>query len=148
MYKLNTNDKCNLSFPQRQSCHLRLHLHQDHLLLNPALREGHRLLNLRNRQCRVQSLGTRPRAVQNGMTPVQTHTIVESILPLFGLLISRIRNPSVRLHEYSRTKILFRIPPVRRARSRTAGAKDAFVETIEFSSFGFGLQVFFALGKS
>jgi hypothetical protein len=49
------------------------------------------------------------------------------------------------LHEDSRSKVLLRIPPIRRARSGTASTQDAFVHTIQFLSVLGGLEIFLVL---
>jgi hypothetical protein len=55
---------------------------------NYHLGEGHALLDLGNRQRGVQSLGARPRAVENGVAAVQTHAVVEGVLALSHLLVT------------------------------------------------------------
>jgi len=62
------------------------------------LSERHALLDLSDRKCRVQALGARSAAVQDGMASVQAHAVVEGILALVGLLITRVGDPAVRLH--------------------------------------------------
>jgi hypothetical protein len=59
--------------------------------------KSHLLLDLRNRQPRIQALGACPRAIQNSMTPIQTHTIVQGRLPLLLLFIPAIRQPPITL---------------------------------------------------
>ena len=49
------------------------------------------------------------------MASVQAHAVVEGVLSLGLLLISRVGDPSVRLEEDSGAKVLLLIPPVRRA---------------------------------
>ena len=51
---------------------------------------GQLLLDLRNGQCRVQSLRASPRAVENGVATVHTHAVVQSGLALSLLLITRV----------------------------------------------------------
>lgn len=67
--------------------------------------KSHLLLDLRNRQTRVQALRTSPRAVQNSMTPVQTHAIIQRRLSLLLLLISAIRQPSITLQQHRRAEV-------------------------------------------
>lgn len=76
------------------------------------LRKSHLLLDLGNGQCRVQALGACPAAVQNCVASVQTHAVVQGVLALCSLLITRVCNPSVRLHEHGWSKVLFTVPPV------------------------------------
>lgn len=76
------------------------------------LRKSHALLNLRNGQSGVESLGARPRAVENSVATIQTHRIVERLLALLGLLVSGISEPAVRLEENGRAEVLLAVPPV------------------------------------
>ena len=80
--------------------------------LIPILRKRHTLLNLRNRQRRIESLGTRSRAVQNRVAPVQAHAVVKRVLALSHLLVSAVCDPAVRLQQNSRAEVLLLIPPV------------------------------------
>jgi hypothetical protein len=72
----------------------------------------HLFLDLRNRQSGVQALGARPRAVEDGVASVQTHAVIQCCLSLLLLRVSRVCDPSVALHQDSRSKILLRVPPV------------------------------------
>jgi len=76
------------------------------------LRERHALLDLRDRQRRVQTLRARPAAVQNGVASVQAHAVVEGVLALVGLFITRVGDPAVGLHEDCGSEVLFAVPPV------------------------------------
>lgn len=107
--------------------------------------KSHTLLNLRNSQRRVQALRARPRAVENSMAPVQAHAVVELVLALLRLLVPRVGDPAVRLHEHGRAEVFLGVPPVGGAGGAAAGAEDAFVEAVEFGAVGFGLAVFAAL---
>jgi hypothetical protein len=109
--------------------------------------ESHLLLDLRDRQPWVQALRTSPRAVQNSMTPIQTHTVIQRRLSLLLLLISAVRQPSVTLQQHCRAKVFLRIPPVRRAGGGAAGAENALVEAIELFAVFLGLQVFFSVWR-
>jgi hypothetical protein len=51
---------------------------------------SHHLLDLRNGPRRVQTLGACPRAVENGVATVDAHAVVDSVLALFGLLVTGI----------------------------------------------------------
>jgi hypothetical protein len=109
------------------------------------LRESHALLDLRNGQRRVQALGARPRAVENGVASVQAHAVVQRILALGPLLISRVGDPAVALQQHSGAEVFFLVPPVRGARRRAAGAEDALVEAIELLAVFLGLAELTAL---
>ena len=100
-------------------------------LKKPHSSKSHRLLNLRNRLPRIQPLRTRPRTVQYGMAPVQTHAVVQHLLPLGLVLVAGVGEPAVRLQQDGRAEVFFAVPPVGRAGGRAAGAEDAFVEPVE-----------------
>jgi hypothetical protein len=76
---------------------------------------------------------------------VQAHAVVECVLALGLLLVTRIGDPAVRLEEDGGAKVLFLVPPVGGARGRTAGAQNAFVEAIELLAVLLCLAVFTAL---
>jgi hypothetical protein len=109
--------------------------------------ESHLLLDFRNGQTWVQALRASPRAVQNSMTPVQTHAVIQRRLSLLLLLISAIRQPSVTLQQHCRAKVFLRVPPVRRAGGGAAGAENALVEAIQLLTVFLGLQVFFSVWR-
>lgn len=109
------------------------------------LGESHALLDLSNRQRRVQALRACPRAVENGVASVQAHAVVKRILTLGLLLVTRVGNPAVRLEEHGGSKVLLLVPPVRWAGCRAASAENAFVETVELLAVFLGLTVFTTL---
>lgn len=109
------------------------------------LGESHALLDLGNRQRRVEALGACPRAVKNGVASVQAHAVVEGVLALGLLLVTRVGDPAVRLEKNSGSEVLLLVPPVGRAGCRAAGAENAFVETVELLAVLLGLAVFTAL---
>jgi hypothetical protein len=110
------------------------------------LSESHALLDLGNRQRRVQSLGTCPRAVENGVATVQAHAVVERILSLGQLLVTRVGDPAVRLEQDGGAEVLLLVPPVGWAGGGAAGAENAFVEAVELLAVFLCLAVFAALG--
>lgn len=67
------------------------------------------------------------------------------MLPVCLVLIARVIDPAVRLQKDGRTKVFFRVPPVRGAGCAAAGTEDTFVETIEAGAFFFALEVFTTL---
>lgn len=95
------------------------------------LTKSHRLLDLLDRLAGIQPLRTRPRAVQDGVAPVQAHAVVQHLLALGRALVARVGEPAVRLQEHGGAEVLLAVPPVRGARGRAAGAEDAFVEAVE-----------------
>ena len=116
--------------------------HASHHHIQFQSRKSHRLFNLRNRLPRIQSLRTRPRAIQNGMTSVQTHTVVQRLHPFGFMLIAAVCQPPVGLQQDGGTEIFFTVPPVGGAGGGAAGTEDAFVEAIELLAVGGGLAVF------
>ena len=79
------------------------------------------------------------------MAPVESHVVVEVLSPLGRLLVSGVGEPAVGLEEDGGAEVLLRVPPVRGARGRAAGAEDALVETVEARAFFYRLTVFLAL---
>ena len=114
-------------------------------LKQPHLSESHALLDLRDRQRRVETLGAGTRAVEDGVAAVQTHAVVERVLALRRLLVTRVGDPAVRLQQHGRAEVLFAVPPVGRARGAAAGAQDALVQTVELLAVGLCLAVLAAL---
>jgi hypothetical protein len=53
-----------------------------------SLRKRQALLNLSDRLRGVQSLRTRPAAVQDGVAPVQAHAVVEGFFALGGAFVA------------------------------------------------------------
>jgi hypothetical protein len=80
------------------------------------------------------------------MAAIQTHTVIESLLPLGGALVARVVQPSIGLQQEGGSEVLLAVPPVGGAGCGAAGAQDAFVESVELFAVGGGLSVFFALG--
>ena len=76
------------------------------------------------------------------MASIKTELILQLLPPFLGIRIARIRDPPIRLHERRRAQIFVLVPPVGGARGGTAGAEDAFVETVEFGAGSGGLDVF------
>jgi len=72
---------------------------------------------------------------------VQAHAVVEAVHALCGLLVTRVGDPAVRLHEHGRAEVLLAVPPVRRTRCAAAGAENALVETVELAAVFLRLTV-------
>jgi len=102
----------------------------------PRLCKSHALLDLSNRQRRVQPLGAGPAAVQDGVATVQAHAVVESVLALRRLLVSAVGDPAVGLQQHGGSKVLLAVPPVGWARCAAAGAQDALVQTVQLAAVG------------
>jgi len=80
---------------------------------------------------RVETLGACERAHTNLVALTEFHITAELLETLICVLIARVNNPSVGLHENGGSQIVLRVPPVRRAGRLAAGAEHALVETIE-----------------
>ena len=79
------------------------------------------------------------------MASVQTHAIVQHLLPFGLVLVARVGEPAVGLEEDGGAEVFFAVPPVGGARGGAAGAEDAFVEAVELLAVRGGLAVFEAL---
>jgi len=108
--------------------------------------ESHLLLDLRDRQPRIQALRAGSRAVQDGVAPVYAHAVVQRVLALLLFLISRVGEPSVALKEDGRAEVLFAVPPVAGARGRAACAQDALVQAVQLPSVLLRLQILLTVG--
>ena len=80
---------------------------------------------------RVETLGACERAHTNLIALTEFHVTSELLETLICILIARVNNPSVGLHENGRSQIVLRVPPVRGAGGLAASAEHALVETIE-----------------
>lgn len=106
------------------------------------------LLNLRNRTSRVQALGASSRAVEDSVAAVHAHAVIQSVLSLGGVLVTRVSQPAVGLEEDGRAKIFLAVPPVRGTRGRAAGAQNALVQTVQLLTLLGALAVLEALRLS
>lgn len=77
-----------------------------------SLGESHGLLELGDGEGRVETLGTCPGAVQDGVATVQRHGVVESVLASGGSLVTRVGDPAVGLEEDGGSEVLLGVPPV------------------------------------
>lgn len=69
-------------------------------------------LELGDRLRRVEALGARPGAVEDGVAAVQAHLVLELLLALHLVGVARVRNPAVRGHERRWAEVLVLVPPV------------------------------------
>ena len=90
-----------------------------------------RMLNLMNRSSRIQVLRASMRAIHNGMASIQLIRIIQTLQSLLGHLITRIRDPPIRLLQDGRSQVLIAMPPVRRTRRRAARAQNALVQAVQ-----------------
>jgi hypothetical protein len=65
------------------------------------------------------------------MTAIKLKGVVKFREATCCLSISAVLDPSIRLHQYGRTKVLVALPPVARARRAAARAQDALVHAVE-----------------
>ena len=79
------------------------------------------------------------------MASVQAHAVVERVLALGLLLVSRVGDPAVALQQDGGAEVLLLVPPVRGARGRAAGAENALVEAVELLAVFLCLAVLAAL---
>lgn len=86
-------------------------------------------------------LRTRFGAVHDRMTTVHAERILQLVQSLLRVIVTRIDDPAVRLHQHGRPQILVAVPPIRRARCRTAGAQDALVQAVQLRAIFHSLQV-------
>lgn len=75
------------------------------------------------------------------MAPVQTKLVLQLLLPLRALLVSRVRDPAVRLHQGRGPQVLVLVPPVRRAGGGAARAEDALVHAVQLGAVLAGLEM-------
>ena len=74
------------------------------------------------------------------LTSVELERVIQLRQPLVRHIITGVLYPPVRLHQYGRSEVLVRIPPVRLAGRAAAGAEDALVHAVEFGAILAGLQ--------
>lgn len=92
------------------------------------------LLQLGNRLGRVQTLGARTSAVEDGVATVKRERVLEHVAALVRGIVTRVDDPAVSLHKHSRAKVHVLVPPVRRARRRAARAENALVQAINVTA--------------
>ena len=69
--------------------------------------------------------------VEDGVATVQRHAVLETLLALSTVAITRVGDPSIGLHQDGGAEVLVLVPPVRGARGRAAGAENALVHAVE-----------------
>lgn len=89
----------------------------------------------------IQTLGAGLGAVHDGVATVDGEAVLHHGQPLVGVVVPRVDHPAVGLHEDGRAQVLVRVPPVAGAGGAAAGAQDALVEAVQFSTVLDGLQV-------
>ena len=109
------------------------------------------LFDLRNGVTGIQAFWTGSGTVHDRVTSVQGHRVLQHRFSHRKCFVSGIDQPTVCLHQDSRSQILLSVPPVGWARCRAAGAKDAFIQTVQFLTVGNALynllSVFWVFGS-
>ena len=100
----------------------------------------HLALDAGDRRARVEVLRARDRAVHDRVAAVELELVVQRGEALLRVLIARVGDPAVGLHEHGRSEVLVAVPPVRRARRRAAKAENALVEAVQLLAVVHGLQ--------
>jgi hypothetical protein len=95
------------------------------LSLAPAFDQH--LLDIGDRFSGIQSLGTGPRAIENGVASIEPERIFEIIEPLTCSFVAAIDDPAGRLKENSGSEEPVAIPPVTRAARGAAETENALV---------------------
>ena len=78
----------------------------------------------------VEALGASERAHTNLVAFSELHVSSEFLKSFIGVLITRVNDPTIGLHEDCGTKIVLRVPPVRGASGLAASTKHALIESI------------------
>mmetsp|Transcript_69893 Transcript_69893/g.197200 ORF Transcript_69893/g.197200 Transcript_69893/m.197200 type:complete len:210 (+) Transcript_69893:17-646(+) len=90
---------------------------------------------------RVQALRAAVRAVHDAVAAVELHRVVHPRQPLLRVLVARVGDPPVRLHEHGGAEVELGVPPVGGAGGHAAGAEDALVHAVELGAVVDGLVV-------
>src|SRR6202140_3808417 len=96
---------------------------------------GHHPLGIGNRARRVEPFRAGVGAVHDGVAAIETERILEPVEALAGMLVPTVNQPAVRLQQDRWAEITILVPPVARARRRTAKAKNAFPRAVELCAF-------------
>tara|TARA_B110000503_G_C6944283_1_gene328277 strand:- start:217 stop:654 length:438 start_codon:yes stop_codon:yes gene_type:complete len=96
----------------------------------------------------VESLGASEGAETDLVALSELHVTTKHLKTLISVLITRVDNPSVSLHQYCWSKVVLWVPPVRGACRLAAGAENAFVEAVEEFALFDSLEVLLYLQVS
>jgi len=107
---------------------------------------GNGKLDFSDGAARVEMFGASLGTVHDGVATVQLPGIVQGSNTSIGGSITAIGNPSVGLHEDSRSEVLVSVPPVTWARCGAACTENALVHTVELLAIFLGLKEF-SLGR-
>src|SRR5713226_8661989 len=81
---------------------------------------------------RIEALWAGLGAVHDGVAAIEPERVFEIVEPLAGGLIATVLDPTGRLQQRGGPQEALAVPPIARARGRAAGAKNTFVEAVEF----------------
>mmetsp|Transcript_19832 Transcript_19832/g.38873 ORF Transcript_19832/g.38873 Transcript_19832/m.38873 type:complete len:288 (-) Transcript_19832:50-913(-) len=104
------------------------------------------VLDLGNSATRVEVLRAGLTAVHDGVAAEELEGVIEGLKALLGGLITRVIDPAESLLKYSRSKVLFGVPPVTGAGSGAASAENAFIHTVELGAVLLALESLAAVG--
>src|ERR1700692_1325140 len=96
---------------------------------------GHHPLGIGNRTRRVEPFRAGIGAVHDGVAAIETERILEPGEALAGMLIPTVDQPPMRLQQDRWAQIAILVPPITRARRRTAEDKNAFPRAVELCAF-------------
>src|ERR1700675_138566 len=96
---------------------------------------GHHPFGIGNRTRRVEPFRAGVGAVHDGVAAIETERILEPVEALAGMLIPTVDQPPMRLQQDRWAEIAILVPPITRARRRTAEAKNAFPRAVELCAF-------------
>lgn len=99
------------------------------------------LLDLGDGTAGIEPLGAGARAVHDRVAPVDAEGVLQLVQTLGGVLVTRVDDPAVGLHQHGGAQVLLGVPPVRGARGGAAGAQDALVQAVQLGAILDGLQV-------
>mmetsp|Transcript_51786 Transcript_51786/g.144705 ORF Transcript_51786/g.144705 Transcript_51786/m.144705 type:complete len:271 (+) Transcript_51786:230-1042(+) len=80
---------------------------------------------------RVQALGATVGAIHDAMASVELHGVVDPRQALLRVLVPRVCDPAVRLHQNGGSQVVLGVPPVGGAGGHAASAKDALVHAVK-----------------
>ena len=117
---------------------------------SPEPLNDHLLLDFSDGFAWIEPLGACARTVHDSVATVELEVVVQSLQTLLCGFITRVNDPTVRLHQHSGAEILVTIPPVpaqmlqlgtntrshdvRGAGSGAAGAENAFVKAVKLGT--------------
>src|ERR1700680_4256329 len=92
---------------------------------------AHHPLGVGNRTRRVEPFRAGVGAVHDGVASIETERVLKKVETLARALVPAVDQPAVRLQQDRWAEIAILVPPVARARRRTAEAKNAFPRAVE-----------------